>query len=116
MNFLEAEVLDGGRGVRVHDVDLALAPRDRRSGSVLLGIRAESIIVHTEEHAGSLPAKVIVMEPLGDHNLLTVGTVGDQLKVSTRPDSFFDGGQEIWLEFTPERVRWFDPESGASIR
>lgn len=115
MNFLEAQVLEGGRGVRVHDFDLRLAPRDGRSGSVLLGVRAEAINTHTEEREGALPVKVIVMEPLGDHNLLTVRAGEDQLKVSTRPDTVFTAGENVWLEFLPERVRWFDPESGKAV-
>ena len=80
--------------------------------SVTLGIRAENIEVLAEAPEGdSLRANVLVVEPLGSHDLLTVRLGGEQIKVSTRPDLGVRSGQDVVLRFEQERIVWLDPES-----
>jgi len=59
---------------------------------------------------------VIVVEPLGSHNLLTVKTGDDLLKVSTPPHLFPEPDSSIWLRLEPERIRWMDSETGHAIQ
>ena len=80
MNFLEATIEDGqvklsGGAFPLPDGSQKL---DRRE--VLLGIRAESMAVEDEPRGASIRATVIVLEPLGSHNLLTVQSGDDLLK------------------------------------
>jgi multiple sugar transport system ATP-binding protein len=120
MNFLAAQIsADGaapvvnvsGGSFRLSDNGVAaLAGR-----KLVLGIRAEAIVV--EQHAGEglVQASVIVVEPLGSHNLLTVKSGEDVLKVSTPPHLFPQPESSVWLRLEPHRIRWMDPDSGAAI-
>ena len=82
---------------------------------LLLGIRAESIGVETAAADGLVRAKVIVLEPLGSHNLLTVRCGEDTLKVSVPPDLFPMPETDVWLRLQPARIRWMDRETGVAI-
>jgi ABC-type sugar transport system ATPase subunit len=60
-------------------------------------------------------SRVLVVEPLGSHNLLTT-MVGDQrVKVNAHADSIFQPGQTIWLKPVLEKIRWLDVESGMAF-
>jgi multiple sugar transport system ATP-binding protein len=119
MNFLDAEVhmnggpatvrLNGGSFPLVGDA-VGLAGRP-----LTLGIRAEAIVVETEPRDGLVRAEVVVVEPLGSHNLLTVRLADDVLKVSTQPDVFPAAGSDVWLALDPARIRWMDRETGDSF-
>jgi multiple sugar transport system ATP-binding protein len=84
---------------------------------VTIGIRAESIeVVDASAPSGDeLRARVVVVEPLGSHDLLTV-TLADQLvKVQTRPNVGVRPDDDIRLRFEPDRAVWLDPESGRTV-
>jgi multiple sugar transport system ATP-binding protein len=120
MNFLEAEVgQDGGTAtVRLSGGSLRLPPtvsHPLAGRELVLGIRAESIGVEAEGGEGLIRATVRVVEPLGSHNLLTVQTGDDLVKVSARPTFFPEPGADVWLRLEPERIRWMDRESGGVI-
>jgi len=83
---------------------------------VTLGIRAENIEVVSDGPADdSLRAHVLVVEPLGSHDLLTVQLGSELLKVSTRPDQEIKPNQDIQLQFERERTIWLDPETERTI-
>ena len=120
MNFLEAEVsvnggpptvqLSGGAFPFVGGEPSALAGQP-----LILGIRAENIEVYKEPGEGLVRATVLVLEPLGSHNLLTVRSGNDTLKVAARADMFPPPDSDVWLKIEPSRVRWMNRESGAAI-
>jgi multiple sugar transport system ATP-binding protein len=119
MNFLDAEVhVNGGLPtVRFNGGSFALA-----GGAVglpgrllTLGIRAEAIVVETKPREGLVRAEVVVVEPLGSHNLLTVQLGEDLLKVSTQPDVVPAAGSDVWLALDPARIRWMDRETGQAV-
>jgi multiple sugar transport system ATP-binding protein len=56
-----------------------------------------------------------VLEPLGSHNLLTVRSGNDTLKVAARADLFPAPDSDVWLGIEPDRVRWMDRESRAAL-
>jgi multiple sugar transport system ATP-binding protein len=119
MNFLDAEVHvnSGPPVVQLSGGSFALAGDGAAlAGKPLtLGIRAEAIRVHTEATQGRVPAQVVVLEPLGSHNLLTVKVGDDLLKVSTAPNLFPAPDSEVWLELDPARIRWMDRHSGHAV-
>jgi multiple sugar transport system ATP-binding protein len=119
MNFLDASVSlnDGPATVTVSGGSFALpdASRELIGRELLLGIRAESIEVETEPGDSLVRATVIVLEPLGSHNLLTVRCGDDLLKVSIRPELFPKVDSDVWLRLAPGRIRWMDRETGAAI-
>jgi multiple sugar transport system ATP-binding protein len=120
MNFLDAEVVQNGGPPEVQvsggsfplpeSQAYALAGRE-----LVLGIRAEAIGVEREAAAGLIRAQLVVLEPLGSHNLLTVRTGDDLLKVSTRPDVFPTPGSDVWLRLEPDRIRWMDRATRAVL-
>jgi multiple sugar transport system ATP-binding protein len=83
--------------------------------NLLLGIRAEAIGVETAPADGLVRATVIVLEPLGSHNLLTVRCGEDTLKVSIQPELFPQPESDVWLRLEPSRIRWMDRDSGVAI-
>jgi multiple sugar transport system ATP-binding protein len=119
MNFVAAEVLTNGGGATARLSGGTLPLDDDARGlagkSVILGIRAESIEVQMTPTDGAIQATVVVVEPLGSHNLLTVRTGADMLKVSTAPDVFPAPETDVWLRIAPDRIRWMDAASGAAV-
>lgn len=119
MNFLEAKVSSSG-GASIVEVSggsfefpgdvAALAGHN-----LLLGIRAEAIGVETAAAEGLVRAKVIVLEPLGSHNLLTVRCGADMLKVSINANLFPLADSDVWLRLEPARIRWMDRDTGTAI-
>jgi multiple sugar transport system ATP-binding protein len=118
MNFLEAEVVPNG-GSPVVRLSGGSFPAARAlpggDGKVVLGIRAEAIGVEQEPLEGLVQATVVVVEPLGSHNLLTVRTGDDLLKVAVRPDVFPAPDSDVWLRIEAERIRWMDRETGTAL-
>jgi len=119
MNFLDAEVHvnSGPPTVRLNggSFPLAGAAPGLAGRPLTLGIRAEAITVETAPREGLVPAEVVVVEPLGSHNLLTVRLGEDLLKVSTQPDVFPAAGSDVWLALDPARIRWMERESGQAV-
>jgi multiple sugar transport system ATP-binding protein len=116
MNFVEAEVSSDGAGsaVRLSGGSFPIpesAARPLVGRKLVLGIRAEAIGVEAEPGEGLIRATVVVVEPLGSHNLLTVQTGNDLVKVSARPTFFPPPDSEVWLRLEPERIRWMDRET-----
>ncbi len=121
MNFLTARVVDEDAKVSVAGKELSIASdvanrlRSTGKSTVLMGIRSENIEPMDEPTEGALPGQVLVVEPLGSHNLLTVEMGGATIKVNAHPDSPFRPGQDIWLRPIPEKIRWMDRETGRAL-
>jgi len=120
MNFLEADVQPNGGApsVRLSGGSFPLpaaAARPLAGRELVLGIRAEAIGVEDQPGEGLIRASVLVVEPLGSHNLLTVQTGDDRVKVSVRPTYFPEPGRDVWLRLEPERIRWMDRETRVAL-
>lgn len=123
MNFLKAKVLADDKDVflAIGDFQLEVPDvwkahlREMADKTVILGIRAENIEVHPETNGGRLPANVIVAEPLGSQQLLTVQVGDDVLKVATKPDLSVQPGHAIGLALVKDKIRIFDVQTGAAI-
>ena len=121
MNFLEAEVVANGSGsggvakLSGGSLELTGETAALAGHNLLLGIRAEAIGVETSPADGLVRATVIVLEPLGSHNLLTVRCGEDTLKVSVQPDLFPTASSDVWLRLEPARIRWMDRDTGTAI-
>jgi multiple sugar transport system ATP-binding protein len=120
MNFLAAEVsADGAAGPVVNlsggSFPAGPAAVQLAGRKFVLGIRAESIVVEPHAGEGLIQATVVVVEPLGSHNLLTVKSGEDTLKVSTSPRVFPEPDSNVWLRIETNRIRWMDPETGRAV-
>jgi len=119
MNFLAAEISADGAGPVV-TLSGGSFPGDPAAAELagrelVLGIRAESIVVEPKPGDGLIEATVIVVEPLGSHNLLTVRSGEDVLKVSTSPRVFPEPDSSVWLRLEPNHIRWMDRETGSAV-
>jgi multiple sugar transport system ATP-binding protein len=120
MNFLEAEVSNAGSAPTIVLSGGSFPfPGDAAAlagHNLLLGIRAESIGVETAPGEGLVRSTVIVLEPLGSYNLLTVRSGEDMLKVAISAELFPQPETEVWLRLEPARIRWMDRDAGTAIQ
>ena len=89
--------------------DLRAALQALSGDSVTLGIRAENIETLSGPAPDAFAGTILVVEPLGAQNLLTVEIGGQRLKVSTHPSFPAVADQEVWIRFPAEQIRWIDP-------
>ncbi|TMF55352.1 MAG: ABC transporter ATP-binding protein, partial [Chloroflexi bacterium] len=78
---------------------------------LLLGIRAEQIAFADQ----GLPAKVMVVEPLGSNALVTVVVGKTPVKVEAPVDTAVRPDQDVHLAFDLAHVRWMDATSGNAV-
>jgi multiple sugar transport system ATP-binding protein len=102
-------VVEGAGRVAVAADDLG-----GRTGPLLLGIRAENVDLGPVADA-ALRGRVLVVEPLGSHNLVTLSVGDEQIKATTRPDERLDRDEQVGIRIDPERVRWLDVEIGLGL-
>ncbi len=119
MNFIKGTVqgVDGRSAISIAGQMLrASVPSSVQRGTdLLLGIRAENIEATTKAAPDSMPARVLVVEPLGSHLLLTVDVGGEPIKVQTRVDFPVAPEQTIYLRLESDKIRWFDTQSGNPV-
>lgn len=120
MNFLDAQVQRHNGNIEVAIGDFKLTPHKLMqpllSGlegkPVVVGIRAENMETLAAPAADALKVNVLVVEPLGAQNLLTVKIGANTVKVSTHPSFEVAPDQDIWLRFPADKIRWIDRTSG----
>ena len=129
MNFMQGQVqkrADGTVIVRIGEFDLNPSPANQamlkaRDGqTIFLGIRAENMEITKESDAvgvtDAIKARVLVVEPLGSQNLLTVKMGGDSIKVSTHPNFEVAPDEDVWLRFPADKIRWYEAEHGNAVK
>jgi multiple sugar transport system ATP-binding protein len=108
MNFLKAR---SRNGTAVSDAFEVPGPPGMDGKEILLGIRPENI--RTGE--GPLRGRVLVVEPLGSHALLTVMVGNESIKVVAPADTALRADEELRLAPEPHKVRWMDAASGKAL-
>jgi multiple sugar transport system ATP-binding protein len=108
MNFLKARSRNGTAFSEAFEVP---GPPGMDGKDILLGIRPENI--RTGE--GPLRGRVIVVEPLGSHALLTVMVGNESIKVVAPADTTVRADEELRLAPEPHKVRWMDAASGKAL-
>ncbi len=123
MNFLTGQVQRDNGSVKVLIGDHALVPepalqpllRPYDGQLVGLGIRAENMETFNLPMPDALSVRVLVVEPLGSQNLLTVKIGGDTVKVATHPTFAVAPDTDIWVRFPSDKIRWVDRASGVCL-
>lgn len=120
MNFMRGQVQrhNGAVTVAVGDAHIQpavamqplLQPYDGQE--ILFGIRAENMETLNQAVDDALRVAVLVVEPLGSQNLLTVKIGADTVKVSTHPDFRVAPDEDVWLRFPADKIRWIDGPGG----
>jgi len=107
MNFLSATPAGPGRwsvagqefdGPEAARLDFAIRPED---------------VVPAET---GLPAEIRVVEPLGPHTLITAEVAGQPFRAVLDSTLVPRPGDRLTLAPTPDRIRWFDPETQGAVR
>ena len=120
MNFMQGQVQRQNGHMKVRVGDFNLMPSDvmqpvlksYEGKPILIGIRAENMETLAQPTKDALQVEVLVVEPLGSQNLLTVKIGNDLVKVATHPTFQVTPGTDVWLRFPAEKIRWVDRESG----
>jgi multiple sugar transport system ATP-binding protein len=123
MNFLEGQVRRENGEIKAYIGDFAVKPipelvemmRGYDGQRIVIGIRAENMEALSQPADDALKVKVLVVEPLGSQNLLTIQIGGDIIKVSTHPDFRARPDQDIWIRFPSDKIRWIDRDSGRTL-
>jgi multiple sugar transport system ATP-binding protein len=119
MNFMSGQVQQHNGQIEVRIGDFHLTPETTMQGvlarydgqPITLGIRAENMDTLAEPAPDTLPVEVLVVEPLGSQNLLTVEIGQHKVKVATHPNFVVAPGENVWLRFPADKIRWVDPKS-----
>ncbi len=123
MNFIEGQVSAQNGSVNVHIGDFAITPPEGivpalkpfEGQSVIIGIRAENIETFTKPTDNAMKVQVLVVEPLGSQNLLTIKIGTSIVKVATHPDFPAAPDGDIWLRFPIDKVRWLHRDSQKAL-
>ena len=123
MNFMTGQVQRDNGQVHVKIGDFSLDPvpsmvpvlQPYDGQSIVIGIRAENMETLSAPADDALKVRVLVVEPLGSQNLLTVNIGEDTVKVSTHPTFDVKPDEDVWLRFPAEMIRWVDRDSGNTL-
>ena len=123
MNFMTGQVQRDNGQVHVQIGDFALKPaptmqpklKPYDGKSVVIGIRAENMETLNTPADDALKVRVLVVEPLGSQNLLTVNIGDDMVKVSTHPTFRVAPDEDVWLRFPADKIRWVDRDSRLAL-
>jgi len=108
MNFLKARSRNGTAVSEAFEVP---GPQGMDGKDLLLGIRPENI----KTGEGPLRGRVLVVEPLGSHALLTVMVGNESIKVVAPADTTLRADEELRLAPEPHKIRWMDAASGKAL-
>jgi multiple sugar transport system ATP-binding protein len=108
MNFLRCKARNGTAWSDAFEVQ---GPGGMDGRDLLLGIRPENIRIGE----GPLRGRVMVVEPLGSHALLTVVVGSEPIKVVAPADTTVRADQELRLTPEPHKIRWMDAASGRAL-
>lgn len=119
MNFFSSQIVKDNGSIAAQVGDFKFAPHpvmakllDKYEGDTMtMGIRAENMETLNQPADDALRVKVLVVEPLGAQNLLTIKIGDDTVKVSTHPDLAVRADDDVWLRFPSDKIRWIDRES-----
>jgi multiple sugar transport system ATP-binding protein len=128
MNFLPCIVGDGGRTLKLPGGIDVPVPAERvgtcaphAGDELVFGLRPEHVsAAHHSPHSATLPARVLVVEPLGSETLALVRLGardgGGEMTGRFEPDARIATGDTIPVSLALDRFHLFDPQSGAAIR
>ncbi|MCP4167862.1 MAG: ABC transporter ATP-binding protein [Chloroflexi bacterium] len=125
MNFLNCDIVRQNGNVRLRHTACifettkagdplvaALQEHDGEEHRALLGVRPEDIRVYDQAPSDtSFPARVSVVEPLGQETILDLDFGDDIIKATIPPTQKVSEHQPVYLTFDPAKLHLFDIDS-----
>jgi multiple sugar transport system ATP-binding protein len=105
--------LGAGEGFRLPDAAVAHLPP---GAGLRLGVRPEAVLLSHARAAGYVETETTNIEPLGSHDIVDVEVGGATFRARTEAGFARGEGEKLWVALDPERVHFFDRESGRSLR
>lgn len=120
MNFISGMMRRDNGQVMLRIADFTVCPTSEMQPvlqsyggqEMVIGIRAENMETLRTPADDAMKVTVQVVEPLGSQNLLTVRIGDDSIKVATHPTFQIEPGDDVWLRFPADKIRWIDRQSG----
>ena len=125
MNFLQCNVIhdNGSHHLEYHGSRIPM-PTDLKARAqeqslpeqITVGIRPFYISVsRSSDKQHTLPAKVFVVEPLGDSTVVSVDMDDSRLQISLEYAPQLKAGDASWLAFDPDHMIGFDPATTLAL-
>ena len=117
MNFIAGEISDQGEFVSSDlKISTAGSPGKAHTGkAVILGIRPEDIEVSQNQKEGTVTATLEYVEPTGGESYLYFSLGKTRMVAKYVGEGGFKPGLPIGVNFKPDRLHWFDQESGKRL-
>jgi len=106
MNLLPGEVRDGM--LRVAGMDFPGLRVRAGDGAVSVGVRPAALRIGPD----GLPARVYLVENLGDTTIVDLDVAGQVIKLRTDQPPNVREGDQVRVSFAPDALHLFDPDTG----
>jgi len=122
MNFVDVTLAEGPalvdeKGAFRLPIPESVAKKLTVGAPLRMGIRSEDVEIVPELSSSSIPAEVVVAEPLGDETIFCMRAAGGHLILSKAPPTLeMQSGQKAGLQFDLDRLHVFDVATGKALR
>jgi len=122
MNLITARVA-GNSIIPGENVSLVIPNRwhglllGKSRSTVVMGVRPEDVVLREQKitEGWSFPVRVVRRENCGSETICYLNAVGEELVSSQRSGQPLLGGEILWAAIGPDKVHFFDSESGLSL-
>ena len=111
MNFLEGRLENGMVVHPAMSIPAPVAVRPR----LTIGVRPEDVEVSPVEQAGWSPARVYVVESMGNESFVRLNAESAQLTARVPVDMALDFDRMVWFRIRPGKARFFDTEKTEAV-
>jgi multiple sugar transport system ATP-binding protein len=96
---------------------VAEAAKKCTSDVCILGVRPQDVLVYknAKETKGLIKARLEVVEPLGDKQILDLKVGNYLVKALVSPDFKAEMGDELWIDFPADKIYIFDKKTGKAL-
>ncbi|PYQ08265.1 MAG: sugar ABC transporter ATP-binding protein [Acidobacteria bacterium] len=110
--------LDGGT-VRAAGAEVAMPPSSRAAVAAAagfeVGVRPEDVALAAAPGPGRAPARVVVVEPMGNETIAVLDAGGTRVVARGPADLPSRPGSTLWFSVAPDRVLFFESATGRRI-
>ena len=111
MNLLPAQLVDGQIRLAGLDAPMGLAPR-AGAASLQIGVRPEDVAITSAPSPGAGEGRAEIVEPMGHETIVTLRCGDQRIIARVAADLHIEAGAPIWIRLPPERLLFFDAETG----